>query len=130
MTHTAGTVPSVRVLEQLEGGGALTRLLVRTAAPPPPPRLIGGLGVSVHSLPLVYAGYGVLGGCGAGLSYVSPVSNMSKWFPDKRGLATGAAVMGFGGGAMVATPLDTRLLAYYSEVGPPSLAACLHSLLV
>jgi hypothetical protein len=80
--------------------------------------VIGGIGVMYHTLPLVYLGYGFLGGCGAGLSYVSPVSNMSRWFPDKRGLATGAAVMGFGGGAMVAAPLDSYLLSVYSK--PPT----------
>jgi MFS family permease len=80
--------------------------------------VIGGIGVMYHQLPLVYLGYGFLGGCGAGLSYVSPVSNMSRWFPDKRGLATGSAVMGFGGGAMVAAPLDSYLLSVYSE--PPT----------
>jgi hypothetical protein len=80
--------------------------------------VIGGIGVMYHTLPLVYLGYGFLGGCGAGLSYVSPVSNMSRWFPDKRGLATGAAVMGFGGGAMIAAPLDSYLLSVYSE--PPT----------
>lgn len=63
--------------------------------------LVGGLGVLWHSLPLLYLGYGVLGGCGLGLGYVSPVSTLLRWFPDRRGMATGMAIMGFGGGAMV-----------------------------
>lgn len=62
---------------------------------------MGGLGVLWHSLPLLYLGYGVLGGCGLGLGYVSPVSTLLRWFPDRRGMATGMAIMGFGGGAMV-----------------------------
>ena len=79
--------------------------------------MLGGIGVHYHALPLVYVGYGLLGGTGAGLSYVSPVSNMLRWFPEKPGLATGAAVMGFGGGAMVAAPLNELLLSLYSR--PP-----------
>ena len=55
--------------------------------------LLGGLGVMTHSLPLLYLGYGMLGGCGLGLGYVSPVSTLLRWFPDKRGMATGLAIM-------------------------------------
>ena len=58
--------------------------------------LVGFLGIKFHSLPLLYLGYGVLGGCGLGLGYVSPVSTLIRWFPDRRGLATGLAIMGFG----------------------------------
>jgi len=65
---------------------------------------LGGYGILVHSLPLVYMGYGVLGGCGLGLSYVPPVAALVRWFPDKRGLATGLTVMGFGGGALLVAP--------------------------
>ena len=67
--------------------------------------LISTLGVYLNFLPLIYFGYGVLGGIGLGLGYVSPVSTLIKWFPDRRGMATGMAIMGFGGGAMVGGPL-------------------------
>ena len=67
--------------------------------------MLGSLGISMHSLPLLYLGYGVLGGCGLGLGYVSPVSTLIRWFPDRRGMATGMAIMGFGGGAMIAAPV-------------------------
>jgi hypothetical protein len=59
----------------------------------------------LHQLPLVYLGYGVIGGCGLGLGYVSPVSTLIRWFPDRRGMATGMAIMGFGGGAIIGAPL-------------------------
>jgi MFS family permease len=75
--------------------------------------LLGGLGISLHQLWLVYLGYGVLGGCGLGLGYVSPVSTLIRWFPDRRGMATGMAIMGFGGGAMIAAPMKEWLLALY-----------------
>jgi len=67
--------------------------------------LIGSLGIALHQLWLVYLGYGVIGGCGLGLGYVSPVSTLIRWFPDRRGMATGMAIMGFGGGAMIGAPL-------------------------
>jgi len=67
--------------------------------------LVGSLGVYTHELWLVYFGYGVIGGCGLGLGYVSPVSTLIRWFPDRRGMATGMAIMGFGGGAMIGAPL-------------------------
>lgn len=67
--------------------------------------LVGSLGILTHQLWLLYFGYGVLGGCGLGLGYVSPVSTLIKWFPDRRGMATGMAIMGFGGGAMIGAPL-------------------------
>ena len=75
---------------------------------------VGGLGILTHQLWLVYLGYGVLGGCGLGLGYVSPVSTLIRWFPDRRGMATGMAIMGFGGGAMIAAPMKEALLkAFY-----------------
>ncbi|NNE71445.1 MAG: OFA family MFS transporter [Rhodothermales bacterium] len=77
--------------------------------------LIGGAGIALHELGLVYLGYGVLGGCGLGLGYVSPVSTLIRWFPDRRGLATGMAIMGFGGGAMIGAPLKEWLLRLYFE---------------
>jgi MFS family permease len=71
---------------------------------------IGGLGILSHELWLVYLGYGVIGGCGLGLGYVSPVSTLVRWFPDRRGMATGMAIMGFGGGAMIGAPLKEFLI--------------------
>ena len=67
--------------------------------------IIGGIGILLHQLWLLYLGYGVIGGCGLGLGYVSPVSTLIRWFPDRRGMATGMAIMGFGGGAMIGAPL-------------------------
>lgn len=64
--------------------------------------LVGGIGILTGQLWLLYLGYGVIGGCGLGLGYVSPVSTLIRWFPDRRGMATGIAIMGFGGGAMIA----------------------------
>ena len=77
--------------------------------------LVGALGILTHQLWLLYLGYGVLGGFGLGLAYVSPVSTLIRWFPDRRGMATGMAIMGFGGGAMIATPLKSWLLSLYYE---------------
>jgi MFS family permease len=74
---------------------------------------LGGLGIALHQLWLVYLGYGVLGGCGLGLGYVSPVSTLIRWFPDRRGMATGMAIMGFGGGAMIAAPMKEALLKLF-----------------
>ena len=77
--------------------------------------LIGALGIQLHQLWLIYLGYGVFGGCGLGLGYVSPVSTLIRWFPDRRGMATGMAIMGFGGGAMIGAPLKRYLLAKFEE---------------
>jgi MFS family permease len=74
---------------------------------------ISSLGVRLHNIWLLYLGYGVLGGCGLGLGYITPVSTLIKWFPDRRGMATGLAIMGFGGGAMIASPLSQLLLDRY-----------------
>lgn len=76
--------------------------------------LIASLGISLGQLWIVYLGYGVIGGIGLGIGYISPVSTLIKWFPDRPGLATGLAIMGFGGGAMVASPLTARLLDTYA----------------
>jgi MFS family permease len=70
-------------------------------------------GVVTHQLWLLYGGYGVVGGVGLGLGYISPVSTLIKWFPDRPGLATGMAIMGFGGGAMIGSPLSVKLMAYF-----------------
>ena len=77
--------------------------------------LVAALGIAGGQLWLVYLGYGVLGGIGLGIGYISPVSTLIKWFPDRPGLATGLAIMGFGGGALVASPLSNRLLGLYAE---------------
>ena len=77
--------------------------------------ILGSLGIYTHQLWLVYLGYGVFGGCGLGLGYVSPVSTLIRWFPDRRGMATGMAIMGFGGGAMIGAPLKKFLLDYFSK---------------
>jgi MFS family permease len=70
-------------------------------------------GVVTHQLWLIYVGYGVIGGTGLGLGYISPVSTLIKWFPDRPGLATGMAIMGFGGGAMIGSPLGIQLMARF-----------------
>ena len=75
--------------------------------------MLGSVGVAQGWLWLLYLGYGVVGGAGLGLAYVSPVSALIKWFPDRRGLATGMAVLGFGGGALIAAPLKERLIGAY-----------------
>ena len=77
--------------------------------------LISALGVYTHQIVLLYLGYGVLGGIGLGLGYVSPVSTLIRWFPDRRGMATGMAIMGFGGGAMIAAPLSVALMNYFKS---------------
>jgi MFS family permease len=76
--------------------------------------LVSAFGVSVHQLWIVYLGYGVLGGVGLGLGYISPVSTLIKWFPDRPGMATGMAIMGFGGAAMIAAPLSVWLMSVFS----------------
>src|SRR5271156_100642 len=75
--------------------------------------LVSALGVWMHQIVLLYLGYGVIGGIGLGLGYVSPVSTLIRWFPDRRGMATGMAIMGFGGGAMIGAPLANLLINYF-----------------
>lgn len=75
---------------------------------------ISSLGVYLHQLWLLWIGAGVIGGIGLGLGYISPVSTLIKWFPDKRGMATGMAIMGFGGGAMIGSPLADLLMKYFA----------------
>ena len=82
---------------------------------------IAAAGAQAHSLALIYLGYGVVGGIGLGLGYISPVSTLIKWFPDRPGLATGLAIMGFGGGAMIGGPLANQLMAYFKGAGHPSI---------
>jgi MFS family permease len=82
--------------------------------------LISALGVYSHQLWMMWLGSGVIGGIGLGLGYISPVSTLIKWFPDRRGMATGMAIMGFGGGAMIGSPLANRLMTHFktdSSVG-------------
>jgi MFS family permease len=75
---------------------------------------VSALGVHLHNIWIVYLGYGVLGGIGLGLGYISPVSTLIKWFPDRPGMATGMAIMGFGGGAFIASPLSVWLIKRFS----------------
>ena len=75
--------------------------------------VLAALGVIVHQLWIMWLGAGVLGGIGLGLGYISPVSTLIKWFPDRRGMATGMAIMGFGGGAMIGAPLADRLMTHF-----------------
>ncbi|HEY7337311.1 MAG TPA: OFA family MFS transporter [Bryobacteraceae bacterium] len=75
--------------------------------------LIGGFGLAVKQNVLVFLGMGVIGGIGCGLGYLAPVSTLVKWFPDRRGMAMGMAIMGFGGGAFVASTLMVRLIAFF-----------------
>jgi MFS family permease len=75
---------------------------------------ISALGVHLHQIGLLWLGSGVIGGCGLGLGYISPVSTLIKWFPDRRGMATGMAIMGFGGGAMIGAPLADILMKHYA----------------
>ena len=75
--------------------------------------LVSAVGIHLHQLWLLYLGYGVLGGCGLGIGYISPVSTLIKWFPDRPGMATGMAIMGFGGGALIAAPLSVMLMEHF-----------------
>jgi MFS family permease len=83
--------------------------------------IIASFGAGSHQLWLIYLGYGVIGGIGLGLGYISPVSTLIKWFPDRPGLATGLAIMGFGGGAMIGGPLASQLMAHFKAAGQPSI---------
>ena len=90
--------------------------------------IVSAVGVYVHNIWVVYLGYGVLGGFGLGLGYISPVSTLIKWFPDRPGMATGMAIMGFGGGAFIASPLSVWLLKVFStstHVGVAEAFICL-----
>jgi MFS family permease len=76
--------------------------------------LISALGIQMHQFWMMIIGSGVIGGIGLGLGYISPVSTLIKWFPDKRGMATGMAIMGFGGGAMIGAPLAAELMKHFA----------------
>jgi len=83
---------------------------------------VAALGIETHQFALLLLGYGVLGGIGLGIGYISPVSTLIRWFPDRPGMATGMAIMGFGGGAMIASPLATMLMARFKSVAPNGVA--------
>src|ERR1700749_1572992 len=76
--------------------------------------LISAIGVYVHNIWIVYLGYGLVGGCGLGIGYISPVSTLIRWFPDRPRMATGMAIMGFGGAAFIASPLSVWLMTPFS----------------
>ncbi|MBS1715799.1 MAG: OFA family MFS transporter [Armatimonadetes bacterium] len=76
---------------------------------------VSAMGIHLHQIFLLWIGSGVIGGCGLGLGYISPVSTLIKWFPDKRGMATGMAIMGFGGGAMIGAPLADVLIKHFAS---------------
>lgn len=78
--------------------------------------LLSSYAISVESLPLLYLGYGVLSGIGLGIGYIAPVSTLVKWFPDKRGMATGLAIMGFGFASMIASPVIEFLITHFNLV--------------
>jgi MFS family permease len=82
--------------------------------------ILGGLGVLAHQLWLLWLGCGVIGGIGQGLGYISPVSTLIKWFPDRRGMATGMAIMGYGGGAMIGAPIAVALMKHFGAAGGPT----------
>ena len=77
--------------------------------------LISAIGVKLKILWLLYIGYGFIGGIGLGLGYISPVSTLMKWFPDRPGMATGMAIMGFGGGALIGAPLGVKLMDHFKS---------------
>jgi MFS family permease len=87
--------------------------------------IVGGYGVMIHQLWIVFLGCGLIGGIGLGLGYITPVSTLVKWFPDRRGMATGFAIMGFGGGAMIGSPLAVWLMAHSAQPGISGVAMTL-----
>lgn len=87
--------------------------------------LLGAIGVAIHQLWLVYLGCGVIGGIGQGLGYITPVSTLIKWFPDRRGLATGFAIMGYGGGAMIGAPIAVALINRFTANDVPGVAGAM-----
>jgi len=89
---------------------------------------LGAVAIQVHQLWLLWLGTGVLGGVGLGLGYISPISSLIRWFPDRRGMATGMAVMGFGGGAMIGAPLAVWLMSHFQSANETGVAATFLSL--
>ncbi len=86
--------------------------------------VVSALGIYVHQLWMLWLGSGVIGGIGLGLGYISPVSTLIKWFPDRRGMATGMAIMGFGGGALIGAPLADLLMNYFRGPGTVGVWQC------
>ncbi|MGE0606583.1 MAG: OFA family MFS transporter [Pirellulales bacterium] len=84
--------------------------------------VISALGVKLQMLWLLYVGYGVTGGIGLGLGYISPVSTLIKWYPDRPGMATGMAIMGFGGGALIGAPLGVKLMTHFKSATSAGIA--------
>jgi MFS family permease len=84
--------------------------------------MIGALGVQIHQLWVVFLGAGLIGGVGQGLGYITPVSTLIRWFPDRRGMATGFAIMGYGGGAMIGSPLAVWLMSRFATGARPGVA--------
>lgn len=84
---------------------------------------LGAAGIATHQFWLLILGYGVIGGIGLGIGYISPVSTLIKWFPDRPGMATGLAIMGFGGGAVIASPLSVKLMAHFRSDSSNGIAA-------
>lgn len=84
--------------------------------------IVSAFGVWWHQLWMIYLGYGVLGGCGLGLGYIAPVSTLVKWFPDRPGMATGMAIMGFGGGAFIGSNLSLVLMDHFRSAASPGVA--------
>ena len=90
--------------------------------------LIAAFGIEAHLYSLLFLGYGVIGGCGLGLGYIAPISTLIRWFPDRPGHATGLAIMGFGGGALIGAPLAQRLIELFAtevSVGVAETFACM-----
>lgn len=93
--------------------------------------LISALGLFLRQYWLVVVGYGFVGGIGLGIGYISPVSTLIKWFPDRPGLSTGIAILGFGGGALIASPLTNQLLTAFGATGDrPSVPGIAQTFLV
>ena len=90
--------------------------------------LVGALGVQLHQFWLLALGYGVIGGIGLGLGYIAPVSTLMKWFPDRPGMATGMAIMGFGGGAMIGSPLAVLLMGHFKSATSTGVAPAMASM--
>ncbi|HUX73759.1 MAG TPA: OFA family MFS transporter [Steroidobacteraceae bacterium] len=90
--------------------------------------VVSAVGIDLHQIWLLYLGYGVLGGCGLGIGYISPVSTLIKWFPDRPGMATGMAIMGFGGGALIAAPLSLILMNHFKSAASNGVAGAFLSM--
>ncbi len=92
--------------------------------------LVAAVGVALHNIVVLFLGYGVIGGIGLGIGYVSPVRTLLMWFPDRPGMATGLAIMGFGGAAMIGAPLSVLLMHVFATASQPGLVGCFVTLAV